>query len=186
MELAELIDHIRAYTPSCEQEVRDREQMLQIMRNSTNCLSRENTVAHFTVSAWTVNPERSKTLLVYHNIYDSWSWVGGHSDGEADLCSVAKRELEEETGIHHARLAREGIFSLEALPVAGHVRRGIYVSSHVHLNLTYLFEADETEALRANNLENQAVRWFTLSDALAVSTEPWMVEHVYKKLVRMT
>ncbi len=186
MEFVNLIDHIRSYEPSCEQEKHDREQMLQIMCNSADCLNRENTIAHFTASAWTVNPERTKTLLVYHNIYDSWSWVGGHADGEANLCAVAKRELEEETGIHHALLAHEGIFSLETLPVAGHVRRGAYVSSHVHLNLTYLFEADEAEALHANNLENQAVRWFSLHDALAASTEPWMVKHVYKKLVRMT
>lgn len=182
----DLFSHIRSYRPSCEQEERDREQMLQIMRDRTDYLDRRNAVAHFTASAWTVNPQRTKTLMVYHTIYDSWSWVGGHADGEADLRAVARRELEEETGVRHARLAHPGIFSLETLPVAGHIRRGVYVSSHVHLNLTYLFEADEAEALRTNDLENQAVRWFSFDDALSISTEPWMVEHVYKKLVSLT
>lgn len=179
----DLYEQIDAYVPGCEQEAHDKQQMLQVLRDCPDCLERSNELVHFTASAWAVNPQRTKTLLVYHNIYDSWSWVGGHADGEADLCAVALRELQEETGVHNARLAREGILSLESLPVAGHMRRGVYVSSHVHLNLTYLFEVDESEALRANVAENQAVRWFTFKNALAASSEPWMVEHVYRKLV---
>lgn len=178
-----LFDQICAYEPACDQEVCDKEQMLRFMRACSDYLERSNTVAHFTASAWTVNPKRSKTLMVYHNIYDSWSWVGGHADGDEDLRSVALRELEEETGVRGARLVGEKILSIEALPVAGHMRRGAYVSSHVHFNLTYLFEADERQALVANEAENQAVRWFAFDDALAASTEPWMVKHVYEKLV---
>ena len=37
--------------------------------------------------------------MVYHNIYDSWSWLGGHADGETDLLAVALREVKEETGL---------------------------------------------------------------------------------------
>lgn len=179
----DLFEQIEAYVPGYEQEARDKQQMLRVLRDCPDCLERSNELVHFTASAWTINPQRTKTLLVYHNIYDSWSWVGGHADGEADLCAVALRELREETGVQNAHLAQEGIFSLESLPVAGHIRRGTYVSSHVHLNLTYLFEAEEDEALRANADENQAVRWFLFEDALAASSEPWMVEHVYRKLV---
>ena len=29
-----------------------------------------------TASAWVVNPGRTKVLMVYHNIYKSWSWLG--------------------------------------------------------------------------------------------------------------
>lgn len=181
-----LYEQIDAYTPSCEQEACDKRLMLQLMRTNTNLLERSNESAHFTASAWIVNQSRTKTLMVYHTIYDSWSWVGGHADGDANLCAVARRELEEETGVRGARLAHDGILSLEVLPVAGHMRRGSYVSSHIHLNLTYLFEADESEKLLVNAAENKAVRWFSFEDALAASTEPWMVEHVYKKLIRRT
>lgn len=54
---------------------------------------------------------------------------------------------------------------------------------HLHFNVTYLAEADEEEALRVNEEENQAVKWWTFEEALEVSTEPWMVENVYKKLI---
>jgi hypothetical protein len=46
-----------------------------------------------------------------------------------------------------------------------------------------LAEADEVEVLVVNEEENQAVKWFTFDEALEASSEPWMVEHVYKKLI---
>lgn len=94
------------------------------MMCNDNYLERENKIAHFTTSIWTVNKERTKTLMVYHNIYDSWSWIGGHADGVEDLRSVALRELQEETGVRNAFLVSTGIFSLEILTVDGHEKKG--------------------------------------------------------------
>lgn len=178
-----LIDEIRAFTPLCEQEEHDRAQMLRFMREHDDCLLRSNLVAHVTTSIWTLNHARTKTLMVYHKLYDSWSWVGGHADGIEDLRQVALRELEEETGVTSGRLACPNILSLETLTVDGHVKRGVYVPSHLHLNVTFLAEADETEPLAINEQENKAVRWFGFNEALVSSTEPWMVKHVYRKLV---
>mgnify|MGYP002237558723 CR=1 FL=1 len=52
-----------------------------------------------TASAWVVNKDRSKVLMIYHNIYNSWSWLGGHADGETDLLAVAIREVREEAAL---------------------------------------------------------------------------------------
>ena len=178
-----LYEQIKNYNPVNDQERNDKEQMLRFMEQNSDYLSRENQIAHFTTSIWTVNKERTKTLMVYHNIYDSWSWIGGHADGEEDLCAVAMRELQEETGVQFARLVSEEILSLETLTVGGHMKRGKYVSSHLHFNLTFLAEADEKEALVVNADENQAVKWWTFEEALQASSEPWMVERIYKKLI---
>lgn len=178
-----LFEEIKKYQPVNEQEERDKQVMLDFITNNPDYLERSNLIAHFTASVWTVNKERTKTLMVYHNIYKSWSWVGGHADGVEDLCSVALRELQEETGVANAKLLSEDIFSLETIIVDGHEKRGSYVPSHLHMNVTYLAEADENEALVVNEEENQAVKWWTFEEALAVSTEPWMVERIYKKLI---
>lgn len=178
-----LYHDIKNYTPTNEQEARDKELMLQFMQNHSDCLERSNETAHFTASIWTVNAEHTKTLMVYHNIYDSWSWIGGHADGDEDLCSVAMRELQEETGVCHAALVSRDIFSLEILTVDGHVKKGVYVPSHLHFNVTYLAEADENEGLVVNAAENRAVKWWSFEEALSVPKEPWMVERVYKKLI---
>ena len=178
-----LFQEIKNYVPLNEQEERDKEVMLKYILNNSDCLERKNLIAHFTTSIWTVNRERTKTLMVYHNIYQSWSWIGGHADGVEDLCSVAMRELREETGVSNASLVSRDIFSLETLTVDGHIKKGAYVPSHLHLNVTYLAEADEGEKLIVNEEENQAVKWWTIDEALKASTEPWFVEHIYKKLI---
>ncbi len=185
-----LADDIRAFEPLCEQEVADKALLLERLASDPAVARRESPL-HLTASAWAVDEAKEKTLLVYHNIYDSWSWVGGHADGELDLAAVAARELEEETGLVGARLVGEGlapgaVFSLEALPVAGHVKRGRYVSSHVHLNVTYLFAASADAPLREKPDENSGVRWVAPDDVCALSSEPWMCERVYEKLIART
>lgn len=178
-----LLQDIQNYRPWNQQETRDKEFMLQYMLSNSNYLNRENLIAHFSASMWTVNKEHTKTLMVYHNIYDSWSWIGGHADGIEDLCAVALRELQEETGIRNATLVNKDIFSLETLTVNGHNKKGIYIPSHVHFNITYLAEADENEVLIVKADENQAVKWFSFEDALNIPKEPWMIERIYKKLI---
>ncbi len=178
-----LFQKIKKYRPVNEQEERDKEIMLKYISEHEDYLFRENQIAHFTTSIWTVNKERTKTLMVYHNIYDSWSWIGGHADGVEALHEVAMRELQEETGVKYAKLISEDILSLEILTVDGHEKKGKYVPSHLHLNVTYLAEADENESLVINEDENKGVKWWTYEEALKVSKEPWFVERIYKKLI---
>ena len=183
MDRKELISKIKKYQPFNEQEEMDKALILNWIETQENAFSRENTVAHMTASAWVVNKERNKVLMVYHNIYNSWSWLGGHADGETDLLAVAVREVKEEAGITNVRPVSDEIISLESLTVDGHVKKGRYVSSHLHLNVTYLLEADSEEAVSVKADENSGVAWFAPGEALKKSTEPWFVEHVYGKLV---
>lgn len=177
-----LVEQLEAYFPYNEQEARDRELILDYLRRHPGAFERSDLIAHMTASAWVVNRERTKVVMVYHRIYDSWSWTGGHADGEEDLLAVALRECREETGLRDVRPVSEEIYSLEVLCVEGHEKRGAYVPSHLHLNVTYLLEADEREELRICEEENAGVRWFTLDEALRASTEPWFVERIYRKL----
>jgi len=178
-----LLERIEKYEPVNEQERIDKKVILNFIKNHTDCFNRDNLIGHMTCSIWTVNKARTKTLMVYHNIYDSWSWIGGHADGIENLSEVAMRELQEETGVKHARLVSDEIFSIEVLPVSGHEKKGKYVPSHLHLNITYLAEADEEEVLLVNVDENKGVKWFTFEEVLKVSKEPWFVERIYKKLI---
>ncbi len=183
MNLVDLQKKIESYEPYNEQEERDKKTMLKDIYTFDNILTRDNELVHFTASSWAVNPERTKVLMVYHNIYQAWTWTGGHSDGEANLLKVAVKELKEETGVKHVRVLNDNhIFSLEVLTVDGHVKRGKYVSSHLHLNVTYLLEVEEQEMLHIKQDENSGVKWVPIEEIEKVSTETWMKQNIYPKL----
>ena len=182
MDRQELMESIRAYQPFNEQEEMDKSLILNWIETQDDAFSRDNTVAHMTASAWVVNKDRSRVLMAYHNIYHSWAWLGGHADGDADLCSVAVREVKEESGIEEVKLLSDQPFSLEILSVDGHVKRGKYVTTHLHLNVTYLMEADPVQEIRCKPDENSAVGWIPVEQIAEKSTEPWFVERVYGKL----
>ena len=179
-----LREQIYAYQPQNEQEEKDKALILDFLKTNPDAFLRTNRVGHMTASAWVTNRTRSRVLMVYHNIYHSWSWCGGHADGETDLLKVALKECREETGLKNVQPVSEDIFSLECLTVDGHEKHGEYVSSHLHLNVTYLLQADETEPLTVCEQENSGVKWFSLDEAQAASSEPWFVERIYRKLNR--
>ena len=62
------------------------------------------------------------------------------------------------------------------------MKKGHYVSTHLHLNVTYLMEADPKDAVQNRPEENSAVAWIRVDQIAEKSTEPWFVEHVYAKL----
>jgi len=179
MKLKELIEK---YQPYNDQEIKDKEIFLKYINTFDDVLTRENEFGHFASSGWVVNKNRDKVLMIYHKIYDSWGWIGGHADGDENLYEVAVREIGEETGVINIKPIISDIFSIDNLPVKGHFKRGKYVSAHVHLSVAYLFEADENEKLMIKEDENDGVKWIPINEVVATSTEPHMQE-VYKKLV---
>ena len=182
--MEELLRQLRVFSPGNEQEEWDRAELLRRLESGEELLTRDNASAHLTASAWVVNPGRDRVLMAYHDLYDSWAWLGGHADGDARLWAVTLREVEEESGAAGARLLSPDIFSVEILTVDGHEKRGRYVSSHLHLNVTYLVELDDRQSLHNRPGENSRVAWFTPEGAVAASTEPWFRERVYTKLNR--
>ena len=179
-----MIAKIAKYLPKNEQEKADQAEILKWFSSGEELFTRKNASAHLTASAWVVSPDRKLVLMVYHNLYDSWSWLGGHADGDYDLLRVAEKEAREESGITGLiPLSREPI-SLEILTVSGHEKRGAYVPCHLHLNLTYLFQADPAVPLRTKPDENSGVAWIPVEEISEKSTEPWFVERIYSKLVQ--
>ena len=177
----DLVRTISEYVPYDEAEARDKELMLYALAHFPDVLTRENPVCHFTASNWITNPARDKILMVYHNIYDHWAWTGGHADGDPDLRAVALREAREETGLRELRPLYDGIFSIQALTVDHHIKRGRYVASHLHLDCCFLWEADEDAPLRAKADENAGVRWVPIDEVLETANERVM-DIVYGKL----
>lgn len=180
--MTDLIRQLKDYTPWNAQESRDLPLIIQHLENTPDVFTRQNETAHFTASAWVVSPDRTKVLMAYHNLYHSWAWLGGHADGETDLSRTAIREAMEESGLQHVRLLSEDALSVEILTVNGHEKKGSYVPSHLHLNVTYLLEADPAEPIRIQPEENSGVDWIPVEEIARRSSEPWFCERIYSKL----
>lgn len=178
-----LKENIENFIPYNEQEEVERKIMLDYIRDFNDILTRQNEYGHFTSSAFVLNKERTKMLMIYHKIYNSWAWVGGHSDGDSDLLYVAMKEAKEETGIKNVAPISNDIYSLEIINVNGHEKRGKYVGSHVHLNVTYLLEADENEEIHIKEDENSGVKWVPIDEVLNVTSEIWVRDRVYTKII---
>lgn len=164
-----------------EQEISDLKIFKQLAKDEIN-FTRES-LAHFTASAFVLNRNHDKILGIYHKIYQSWGWLGGHADGNSDLLEVAKKEVTEESGLTHLKVLGDGPISIEDLTVAGHTHRSHgYVSAHLHLNVTFLFEADENEELIKNEAETGGIAWIPLDEFVAKSSEAEM-KVVYEKII---
>ena len=177
----EFRDALKLYIPRDAQEETDKAVMLDCLDRYADVYERSNLLFHVTASAWITNETRDRVLMIYHNIYDSWAWTGGHADGERDLLKVALKEAEEETGLRSVRPASDKLLSIETLTVNPHYKRGMFVPAHLHLNGTYLLIADDKESLRIKADENSAVKWFLSDEAIKACSEPWM-RPVYQRL----
>lgn len=180
------IEAIEQYQTELPQECRDREVILKWMRKDPELIfTREHELAHMTASSMIFNENKDKVLMAYHNIYKSWAWTGGHMDGDHDYLYVAKKEAREETGIENLTLIHDEIIALDILTVESHWKRGVFINSHLHLNVTYGFIASENQPIHCKEDENSKVAWIPYSKLDEYVTEPIMLPVYHKILERM-
>ncbi len=177
-----LYDMISNYEPFDERERVDKEVMLDFIKKNEDVTTRNNKIAHFTTSAWIVNKKRDKVLMIHHNIYNSWAWVGGHADGDDNLERVIKKEIEEETGLVNLKQLKDDIFGINIVTVINHIKRNQVVNSHLHFDVEYLFECDDNVKTRIKEDENSGVTWIEINKINDYVTEEHM-KPIYNRLV---
>lgn len=177
-----LEEQIKNYQPFNEQEEVDKEYFLRFINTFDDVLTRKNMLGHFSSSAFVVNKDRNKMVVVYHIINDGWMYPGGHADGEEDLLSVAVREVEEETGLK-ARVLDNNIYAIQADPVQPHIKNGKFVPAHIHFDVIYLLEANDKTPLIYREDESKGVKWIDFKDSSDDSIVPF-VRPIHKKLIK--
>lgn len=183
MDVPDWKERLAAYVPQDAQEQADYEEICKAAEtDGGQILYRSRNAGHVTCSGFVMNPALDAVLMVYHNIYDSFAWTGGHADGSADFLWTAVREAKEETGIRKPFPLSGVILSLDVLPVRAHVKNGAEVPTHVHYNVTYGLIADPKETLSVKPDENQDVRWIPVEQLTQVCREPHMLP-VYEKVI---
>lgn len=175
---------ITAFKAGSVQEMTDQQTILSLIeKNPEDVLLRENRIAHLTSSSLIFNESWDKLLMVYHNIYQSWSWTGGHADGDEDLLAVAIKEAKEETGLKTIQASSDKIITLDILPVFGHLKNNEWVSAHLHLSVAYVLRASQDETLRVKPDENSGVQWIPIGELSDYVSESHM-QVVYDKILK--
>lgn len=177
-----LIEKIIAYVPTNKQEQVDKHLMLSYVDLFPDVITRNNVFCHFTSSGFILNETCTKALMVHHNIFKTYSWVGGHLDGNPDCLAVAQKEALEETGLKRLKILSPNIISLDILPVIGHFKSKKYITPHLHLSLGYLFMATEGDDIRAKRDENSDVKWLPLDELEKHISEKHMLT-IYQKII---
>ena len=72
---------------------------------------------------------------------------------------------------------------MEVLTVDGHVKNGEDVSSHLHLNLTFLCIANPDLPIRIQPSENSQIAWLAVDKISQSVSEVWFMKHIYQKLI---
>lgn len=183
-ETAQFLKALQVYHPFDEEEIANQKSMIQFIEAfGSHIWTRDNQVGHVCSSAFVVNKEHTKVLMAYHKIYDSWSWLGGHADGDTDLYQVALKEAREESGILSLKPLHKGFCDAGMMFVKPHMKRGCFIPSHLHLTVAYLLEADESEALQMAPDENEGVEWIDFNQLDSRVSENHM-KPIYARLIR--
>ena len=177
-------DQIERLKPINMQEAEDKKLFLEWLREYQNILIPNNRFGHFTSSAFVVNQDRTKALMVYNNIFKGWVYPGKHADGEDYLLSVATKEVFAQTGIH-TKVLDGNFFAIQSLPIMTHMENNEVIPAHTHLDVVYLLEANDKEKLSFRVEENKAAKWVDIngldSEKLVYYARP-TIKKLVKKL----
>lgn len=150
---------VEAFCPCTREEEQAKTEIMGKIGEQGDALLYRDAPAHFTSSALVLNPERTKTLLIFHRQFQSWTYPGGHADGDRDLLGAALREAKEETGLCDIAPLSGEILSLDLLEVPESRKAGRLVPAHIHLSASFVLLAREEEPLHANLAETGGLSW---------------------------
>ncbi|MCP4457575.1 MAG: NUDIX hydrolase [Cytophagales bacterium] len=156
MSKSSLIRSIQNYTSTFENEELNKSELLGLLEDE-DCFLRSRLAGHLTASCWVLDGS-GKVLLMHHKKLDKWLQPGGHADGDEDLLNVAKKELNEETGLVHFKANNE-IFDLDIHTIP----QKKDIPEHLHYDVRFLFISTNPEEIQKNH-ESIDLRWIKLEE----------------------
>ena len=173
-----LLNLLIGHRPADDVERDMLEQTIHFVKHNPDCFERHLSIGHITGSAWIVSPDRQKVVLLHHAKLDRWFQPGGHADGNPDVLGVARREAEEETGLHQLKVIRTAIFDVDVhtIPARGSE------AEHFHYDIRFLFEAT-TDQPFVQTHESKNIRWVDMDEISKLTSEKSIMRMCFKEKV---
>jgi 8-oxo-dGTP pyrophosphatase MutT (NUDIX family) len=144
-------------------EARSRHQIVVALGRLPRPLDQDADLTHVTGSALVLGPRG--VLLHRHKRLGVWLQPGGHLEAGESPWAAARREAEEETGLHF----RWSLVDVRGVPALAHVDVHAGAGGHTHLDLRYVLTVDGNDGPAPPKGESQEVKWFAWADAMAIA-----------------
>lgn len=173
-----LLHQLTNYHPSSIEEQKARKQMIAFINQYDNCFERSLEIGHFTASAWLLNKDHSKALLMHHAKLNMWVQLGGHCDGNSHVLEVAIKEAQEESGIQNITPIHESIFDIDV-----HFIPEGKEPAHYHYDVRFLLQVTSNESVIQNH-ESKELRWISKNKA-ELPTDSLSVVRMFDKWTQL-
>ena len=154
MQTLSLSELLTRYNPIDETEQKYKETILTFLKQYPNAFERSLEVGHICASAWLVNKDNTKALLMHHKKLNIWVQLGGHCDGNTDALAVAIKEAQEESGIMNIEPVQSGIFDIDIHLIPENKKE----KAHYHYDIRFLLQVMSDEDF-VQNEESHELAW---------------------------
>ncbi|MDP1974627.1 MAG: NUDIX hydrolase [Alphaproteobacteria bacterium] len=161
------------YFPEDINEINYKQRILDFLSTHQNPFARSLKIGHFTASAFLLNTDKTKFLLMHHKKINLWLQPGGHCDGNPDVLAVAIKEAQEESGIMEIIPISTKIFDIDIHTFPGSEKD----PEHYHYDVRFLLKTVGNDHFIQNE-ESHALRWVDLYSSSELS-----LEHSIKRMV---
>lgn len=172
-----LIEMLRKYAPTENEEVSAKEGIISFVDTYVDCFERFLEIGHITASAWLLNKDLTKVLLMHHAKLDLWVQPGGHCDGNPDVLSVAIKEAQEESGIQAISPIMEEIFDVDIHLIPANKKE----KEHYHYDIRFLLQVTSDEKV-VQNPESICLQWFG-KNLVELPTDQLSIVRMYNKWI---
>ena len=167
---------LTSYLPADAGEKKAKLEMLSFLNDHTDCFERSLKKGHFTASAWVLNPDKSKALIMHHAKLNKWVQLGGHADGNPHLHEVAYREAQEESGIDDLYLPSQIPFDYDIHEIKANSKE----PAHLHYDVRYIFRLKNDNDDFIISDESLDMRWCGFEEAV-ILTGPGSIARMLSK-----
>ncbi|AFM04636.1 NTP pyrophosphohydrolase [Bernardetia litoralis DSM 6794] len=164
-----ILDLLENYQTSFSEEIEFQKQIIDFLIQNDDFALRSNLIGQLTGSAWIVNRERTKVLLIHHKKLEKWLQIGGHIENtDQTIEETILREVKEESGIKNLNLLSSSIYDIDIHTIPQKKE----IAEHLHFDIRLIIEADENETLIPQNEEILNIKWYSINEVqnLAKST----------------
>lgn len=155
-----LYDQISSYISPYSEEMNSKMKMLEFLDKYENPFARELKIGHFTGSAFLLNLDKTKFLLMNHTKLNKWLQLGGHCDGDENVLSVAIKEAKEESGILEIEPISTNIYDIDVHLIPSNSKE----SAHYHYDIRFLLKTvNDNNFIR--NSESLELKWFNFNSS---------------------